>query len=322
MTGRDFVLLCLCFVLFAEALSWHTASWPGACLVQEDSRQQFPNQTDQENCATFFAGMLIVAQRGVDVIKRDDNDKAIVAAFTIVLALSTIGLWIATLRLWRSTDKLWEAGERQLALIDRNATAQISQMKNSVDETARLALAMGVAAEAAQIQADVAENTLTRIQRPYIYIFGVERLITSDLIPAPTPYVEYSVANFGRTPAVIEIVNVGFFSGHLPEIPIRVDFDHPLVISPILPPQDHRQKLRELLHEQFIDEDLGIIVDLERQTTHPLPRLTPSESFFFRVMVTYNGPYIRGYETSATWIWSSPERRFIQLNDEQYTYTR
>jgi hypothetical protein len=54
---------------------------------------------------------LLLYQRGFEWIKHDDNDKAVVAAFTIVLALSTIGLWLAT-------NKLWEAGERQLARQD------------------------------------------------------------------------------------------------------------------------------------------------------------------------------------------------------------
>jgi hypothetical protein len=73
-------------------------------LVYEESHQQAVEPGDQKHCATFLAGTIIVAQRTVDLIKRDDNDKAIVAAFTIVLALSTIGLWVATLQLWRAAS--------------------------------------------------------------------------------------------------------------------------------------------------------------------------------------------------------------------------
>src|SRR5580700_349525 len=118
MSRRSVFLLCLCYLIFAEGLSWITVSWPG-CLVQEENQQEASNQTDQKNCATFLAGMVIVAGRAVDVIKRDDNDKAIVAAFTIVLALSTIGLWTATLRLWGAARDTAEQQSKDTEIIQR-----------------------------------------------------------------------------------------------------------------------------------------------------------------------------------------------------------
>jgi hypothetical protein len=93
MSGRDLLLLCLCYFVFAEGLSWITASWPGPCLVQEENYDEGSNK---KNCATFVAGMVTVTGRAIEIIKSHDNDKAIVAFFTIVLAISTIGLWVAT----------------------------------------------------------------------------------------------------------------------------------------------------------------------------------------------------------------------------------
>ena len=83
----------------------------GPCLVQVEPSGQASANKEEHDCPTFFAGSLLLYQRGFEWIKHDDNDKAVVAAFTIVLALSTIGLWLAT-------NKLWEAGERQLARQD------------------------------------------------------------------------------------------------------------------------------------------------------------------------------------------------------------
>lgn len=76
--------------------------------------------------------MLIVATQVLDIIKRDDNDKAIVSAFTIILGISTIGLWIATFQLQRTTDKLWEAGERQLEFTSNNAISQAEATRQSI----------------------------------------------------------------------------------------------------------------------------------------------------------------------------------------------
>lgn len=119
MSRRDLFLWCLCFLLIAEDLSWVTASWPGPCLVQEESVQKTSDHIDQKDCATFLAGMVLVAGRSVDWIKRDENDKAIVAAFTIVLALSTIGLWTATLRLWGAARDTAEQQSKDTEIIQR-----------------------------------------------------------------------------------------------------------------------------------------------------------------------------------------------------------
>src|SRR5262249_24159686 len=110
---------------------------------------------------------------------------------------------------------------------------QLWLIRKSLHDAKEAADAAQGAARAAERQAKVSEDTLANIQRPYIYVFGVDQFITSDDLPAITPYVESSVANYGQTPAVIEIANVGFFSGQIPEIPLRVDFGHDFVISPV-----------------------------------------------------------------------------------------
>jgi hypothetical protein len=118
MERRVFFLCLLSFLMFAEAVSWFTAGGLGPCLIEPEHSQQAANDDEKKDCPTFFAGSLLLSQRGFEWIKRDDNDKAVVAAFTIVLGISTIGLWLAT-------NKLWGAGERQLKHLGETAAMEL-----------------------------------------------------------------------------------------------------------------------------------------------------------------------------------------------------
>jgi hypothetical protein len=125
-------------------------------------------------------------------------------------------------------------------------------------------------ADATKIQAMVARDTLTKVQRPYVFVFGVNKIAMNNLMALGiSPFVNYVVANYGQTPAIIENVGAGFDEGELPHVPLRVDDSHSLFVSPVLSPGDRRQDLRELLPEAFIDEDLGIVVDITTGLTRP-----------------------------------------------------
>jgi hypothetical protein len=78
MEKRLFFLGLLSFLLFAEALSWWTAAGPGPCLVASEHSKQPSEDSEEHDCPTFFAGSLLLVQRGFEWIKRDENDKAVV----------------------------------------------------------------------------------------------------------------------------------------------------------------------------------------------------------------------------------------------------
>jgi hypothetical protein len=118
MERRVFFLCLLSFLMFAEGSSWMMAGGLGPCLVKPGHAQQTANHNEHEDCPTFFAGSLLTFDRGFEWIKRDDNDKGVVAGFTVVLAISTIGLWLATIKLWR-------AGETQRLLAEDTAERQL-----------------------------------------------------------------------------------------------------------------------------------------------------------------------------------------------------
>lgn len=101
----------------------------------------------------------------------DEHGEAVIAAFTIVLAISTIGLW-------RSTRKLWEAGEKQIAIAAFAA--------NSSEQSAR----------AAHRAAAIMDQTAERQLRAYVLtseckISAIEGIAEALVI----------AQNYGQTPA-------------------------------------------------------------------------------------------------------------------------
>jgi hypothetical protein len=221
MSRQDWFILCLCYFLFAEGLSWITASWPGRpCLVQQESYKEAAHQADQKHCATFFAGTIIVASRAVDLIKRDDNDKAIVAAFTIVLAFSTIGLWVATLQLWRSTDKLWKAGERQLELIETNASQQSRDTKSALGISEKQMAISGFQTDIQRKQHAVARLQFFATHRPRLRVRHVSIYDPGETTRLPTFFFSHGSEIKGG----LVVVNIGGSNATIIETRHRIFF--------------------------------------------------------------------------------------------------
>ena len=103
-----------------------------------------------------------------DVFER--HGEAVIAAFTIVLALSTIGLW-------RATSKLYKAGEQQIAVV-------------------------GDIAEAAK---DASEHTRT-VERAYVKLSHMAPGLKSE--PTGLFLVRMRAKNTGRTPASVTDMRV------------------------------------------------------------------------------------------------------------------
>ena len=89
-----------------------------------------------------------------------------------------------------------------------------------------------------------------------------------------------------------------------------------------MPPSERRDKIPSYLPEEFIGENLGVVVDIGAGVSHPIPKIEKGKMLFFRVMIGYDGPYVEGYETSALWYYAPREHHFVQWTDKAYTYTR
>jgi hypothetical protein len=214
---------------------------------------------------------------------------------TFALAFVTLGLAIYTAKLYRATVGL---GSEAKSTSDRQA----AEMEKS------LAIAKE-AADAAQKSADVAEKTLTLGERPYVFAFNVSKFcISEDLIPAIT----YEVANFGKTPAIIERVQAALenIESNL-DTPIEVDS---LVSAPIFSGGEVRKGIKNETPSNMINFktiDNAIVPDLKR-----------GEELFFRVIIRYRGPFTEGHESSFCWIYNTHTNHFEPYGHEDYNYTK
>ena len=175
------------------------------------------------------------------------------------------------------------------------------------DRTARMT------AEAAQAQT----HNFTKLERPYVYIFDVGRLKLEHNREDPFYYVEYQVANYGKTPATIDGVFVGVSAGSLPEPLHEAGAWHELYVSPIMIPNEKRTDLTVQVPETVI---IGEYADEDTPPT-PAPDLEDGQDFFVRVLIKYHGPFSCGHETSVCWRWKANSLRLVPYDNDAFAYT-
>lgn len=284
------LLLVLSLLVFAEGLSWVTASWPSPCLITIENDDEAAYNNNQKSCPTFHVGTEIFLSRLDKFIA--GHDKSIVAAFTIVLAVSTIGLWLATVR-------LWEAGERQLELIADNASKQSSDMQASIAAAKK-------AAEAADLSARAAigvESPIIQFDRPDLYYLAVPFPETGPIggpVQAGTPS-RYSgvgwivMRNGGRTAAYPSSLHVGWtVTDDLPEIPIYKNI--------------HEFQRGSIIREDNVKSDpyfqlqIRLTITLTDEQIAALAKETASLWLYCRLH--YTNFLDEHYDAKACWVWA------------------
>jgi hypothetical protein len=123
MLKRNWVLIALIYVAFAEVLSWAPVPDLSLCLIKPEHSEQSSDHDGKKYCAALHSGAAFAFEAVDSFLER--HDKSVVGGFTVVLAISTIGLWLAT-------NKLWLAGERQLELLSKTASDQSKDMQASI----------------------------------------------------------------------------------------------------------------------------------------------------------------------------------------------
>lgn len=167
-----------------------------------------------------------------------------------------------------------------------------------------------VVSSAATRQARVAEDTLNKIERPYLFIFNVSYLKIEhwedweDGSEGNTLSVTYSVANYGKLPAVIEDMQVSLSVHSEPLPPANYDYNHPLAVSAVLVPGEPRSDLRE-----------GLLWDNVMLDPHEGDRPDfGGMHLFFWVIIRYRGTFSGGHVTRACWRYDERTGRFVEFN--------
>ncbi|SHN69120.1 hypothetical protein [Bradyrhizobium erythrophlei] len=203
---------------------------------------------------------------------------------------------------------------------------QLKYMRRGMDDATVAARASSRSAKATVAQARIARDSLEKVQRPYAFVFGAFRLETKqkNQFTVPTTILEYKVANYGQTPAVIKSVGAEFIirQDGAVHAPIGVEAEHPLYTSPVLPPGDVRT-VNQMCPDNLVGGD--IIVDLSEDEIYgdriATVSLKPPDELYFRVIVYYDGPFSEGHKTSACWRYEQTTSKFVQHGGREYNYT-
>ena len=273
-------------VFWAGVLGWQTANAPTDAEKQKCYEAAEKAHHKTEECKTLW--------------ERTTSDP--VAFFTFWLVVSTIGRGVSTVMLWR-------AGEKQFRHARRSAAIQARDMRDSIDAANRSAAA--------------SERALNELERPWLFVFDVSRPMNEA---QDDFFIEYTVVNYGKMPAIIEYPRIGFVfsdTSGFPQQPLYPNEDHSLVAAPIMRPGEER-RIREYFPENH-ERPVAFHIINEGTTDQKLVAIPSVDlpnglMLFFRVVISYRGPCSKGHETGANWLYREPWN-FVVRGDE-YNYTR
>jgi len=168
--------------------------------------------------------------------------------------------------------------------------------------------------------AKIAEDTLTKIQRPYVFIYDVIG-IRAGATEHMDGHVPYTVGNFGQTPAIIERVEARISKGDEPQEPGPETDDHPLVISPFLAAQERRD-IR--VQSTFWIRGILLLPDIYDANAPKFvsAKIDPDENLFVWLRIGYRGATTSGHETSACWRYDQSYGLFVRYGGDEHNYAR
>jgi hypothetical protein len=211
-----------------------------------------------------------------------------------LLVLFNLCLVVFNGLLWWSTDGLWVIANRQS-----------DDLKRSV--------------AAAERQAKVSEDAFTKLERPYVYIFEISPFMFDRKAPlsgSSLVFIGYSVANYGKTPAIIKhasgiLHSVDYRTATGPDFPLPFAYDHPLITSPIIATNEIRTNIRENVASSSVE----FVLD---EHNNPIPKATAYQDVFLWIIISYKGPFTDHHEISGCWRWDSADCRFIKHSEDNW----
>jgi hypothetical protein len=140
-------------------------------------------------------------------------------------------------------------------------------------------------------------------------------------------YVTCTVANHGRTPAIIEGLWIGSnVDPYSPQSPMLADDANSLLISSILAAGERREGIR-----YYFPSGMDWKGEYDPETPYPegedypdyfVPAIEDNEDLFFWIRIVYRGAFTSGHETSSCWRYNRTTRRFGQHGGAEFNYLR
>jgi hypothetical protein len=208
---------------------------------------------------------------------------------------------------------------------------QLLYMRKGMHDATIAAEAAAQSANAASVQTRIARDTQTNLQRPYIFAFDVGRLVRAATDDGANDdwFIAYTVANYGSIPAIIETVRVGFeLSDRVaPDMPPAASEDHDLVTSPILAANERREPYREYLSPDLHTggiafKETGRGENKSLRVSGPVFNIPKGDDLFFRIEITYRGPFTRNHETGAMWLVRPGLGDLVPRGGDEYNYEK
>jgi hypothetical protein len=172
----------------------------------------------------------------------------------------------------------------------------------------------------------VAERSLTEVERPYVFVFNVHFMAGDVLNPPelyPMPSILYTVANYGKTPAIIENVeSAARIQVFVPNDLMEENVGMSLVVSPIMQSGEVRSDLIKDTRASF-DPARGVReIALKPDGAYAVPQFRNDENIFFRIVVRYRGAFTGRHESAFCWRYDTDDQAFIQHGGEEYNYLK
>jgi hypothetical protein len=194
---------------------------------------------------------------------------------------------------------------------------QLKLIRESLADAREAADGARDSAAAATKQAKIAEDMLVKRERPYVFVFGLTAIRQRrDSVFADAYFIEYTVANHGPMPAIIEGAWVGFELSDRaePGRPLLVDDSHKLTTNPIMPTGDIR-RIKAFFPTSMIVGVVGDVITVgdSGETRGIIPQfdVPDGNDVFFKAIVKYRGPFSEEHETGAEWIYQGGTDQFV-----------
>src|SRR5580698_10173470 len=163
------------------------------------------------------------------------------------------------------------------------------------------------AARAATKQAIVAQSTFESVERPYVFIYGIEWNecdSQEEANSAPeeiVPFFRYTISSEGKLPAVMDYIGVTINVGTSPAESMELKKWGNIATTIMRPGVSERFSgmPEPSLYEGSEVYSLGEYGDIMR-----VPRLAEGTALYVEVLIQYHGPFTKGHETRASWFFA------------------